>query len=347
MLRDELTAMGASDVHLDDNCYLYARIPSNSDSKVPTIGFIAHLDTSPDVSGKDVKPQIVKDAMGRDIVTSDGTTLLGADDKAGIAAIMTAAGHLLSNPSIKHGDVAIAFTPDEEIGRGADNFDIDRFNAEWAYTVDGGDLGEIEFENFNAAKAIITIHGRNVHPGYAKGTMKNSMLIANKLIDVLGGEALPENTDGYKGFYHLSSITGDVETTMIRYIIRDFDKEEFENKKRFMRFLQNSMNEQFGDGTMDLEITDQYANMAEVLNKHPHIVETAMEAMRRIDVTPCVTPIRGGTDGARLSFMGLPCPNLFAGGINFHSRNEYIPVASLGKATETVLSIIECTLSRC
>lgn len=343
ILEQELLQLGLSKITLDKHCYLYGLLPANTNKTDISIGFIAHLDTSPAVSGKDVKPRIITNPEGEQIIVSDGTTLLGADDKAGIAAIVSAMAYLQAHPEILHGNIYVAFTPDEEIGRGTEFFNTDIFKADWAYTVDGGELGELEFENFNAAKAVLTINGKNVHPGYAKGIMKNSMLIAGKVIEELSKEDIPENTEGRKGFYHLDFINGSVEQTVLHYIIRDFDIEEFDRKKKFLQYLEHSINEQFGEGCASLVITDQYSNMGEIIKQHPHIIQIAQKAMEEIGVTPKITAIRGGTDGARLSFMGLPCPNLFAGGMLFHSKDEYLPVKSLQKACETIIAIIKNT----
>jgi tripeptide aminopeptidase len=363
----ELKELGLSEVELDENGYVTALLPANTDKKIPTIGFLAHMDTSPDMCGKDVKPQIIENYDGNDIVlnkekgiilspsefpelknyigntliTTDGTTLLGADDKAGIAEIITAMEYLINHPEIEHGNIKIAFTPDEEIGRGVDKFDVKKFACDFAYTVDGGELGTIEYENFNAASAKIKIHGRNVHPGTAKGKMKNSILIGIELQNMLPELERPEHTEGYQGFYHLNNFQGTVEETFMYYIIRDFDKKTFSDKKDYIKRAVEALNEKYGDGTVDLELKDQYYNMREVIEKHIHIVETAMEAMRSLGIEPKVVPIRGGTDGARLSFMGLPTPNLFTGGHNFHGKYEFIPVESMKKAVEVIVKIIE------
>ena len=339
-LQAELASIGLADIHLSEHCYLYARLPGNTKRRLPSIGFIAHLDTSPEVSGKNVKARIVE-VNGEQRICSDGTTLLGADDKAGIAAIVTACAQLAQHPEIEHGDLWVAFTPDEEIGEGTLLFDRERFRVDWAYTVDGGGLGELSFENFNAASAVFEIYGVNYHPGYAKGKMKNALLIASQLMQNLSDE-IPENTEDRKGFYHLHRVEGGVEHARLCYLIREFDEEEFDKKKRFVRFLANSINTQFGEGTCQLELHDQYHNMRRVMEQYPEAVRLAQKAMRSIGVTPDIQPIRGGTDGAMLSEKGLPCPNLFTGGVNFHSRDEYIPVKSLEKAAETLLAIVAC-----
>ena len=342
----EMIEMGLSDISLDENCYLMATLPANTDKEVPTIGFIAHFDTSPDMSGDKVNPRIVDNYDGKDIVlnkelniitspkdfpellkfvgddiiVTDGTTLLGADDKAGIAEIMDAMQYLINNPHIKHGKIRIGFTPDEEIGRGADKFDVEKFGAEWAYTMDGSEIGELEYENFNAAAAKVSIQGRNVHPGYAKNKMINALHVANELVQMLPVNERPEHTEKYEGFFHLIGIYGTVDEAMVSYIIRDHDRDIFENRKKEM---------------------DQYYNMHEKVEPLMHIVDIAHKAMLELDITPIVKPIRGGTDGARLSFMGLPCPNIFAGGMNFHGRYEFIPVKALEKASQVVVKIAE------
>jgi len=366
-LAKELETIGLKDVTVDENGYIMATLPSNTDKQVPVLGFIAHMDTSPEISGADVKPQFVENYDGEDIVlneekkiilspkdypelknyigktliTSDGTTLLGADDKAGIAEIMAAMEYLVNNPQIKHGTIKIGFTPDEEVGRGADHFDVKKFNADFAYTIDGGEIGELEFENFNAASAKITINGRNVHPGSAKGIMINSMLIAGELMNKLPKNETPATTAGYEGFYHLMAISGDVEKTTINYIIRDFDKENFEKRKELINNIVNSLNKEYGEKTVEIEIKEQYRNMKEKIDPVKHVVDIAFEAMKEVNIVPKVQPIRGGTDGARLSFMGLPTPNIFTGGHNFHGRFEYIPVYSMEKAVELIVKIAE------
>ncbi len=367
VLRDELLAMGLKDVSLDDNCYLMATLPANTDKKIPTIGFIAHLDTSPDMSGTNVNPQILKNYDGKDIIldkknnvilnikefpelkeyagqtliTSDGTTLLGADDKAGIAEIMTAVDYLLKHPEIKHGTIKIGFTPDEEIGRGVDKFDVAKFNAEFAYTLDGGGIGELEYENFNAAHAKVIFNGRNIHPGYAKDKMINAMIIAMEFNGMLPVNERPEFTQDYEGFYHLIKMEGTVENAGIQYIIRDHDRAKFEARKVFIQQTVDYMNKKYRENTVVLELKDQYYNMREQVEKVFHVVETARKAMEIVGIEPKVVPIRGGTDGARLSYMNLPCPNIFAGGHNFHGKYEYLPVESMVKAVDVIIKIIE------
>lgn len=366
MIKKELESLGLSDVSLDDNGYLMATLPSNIEKDVPTIGFIAHMDTSPDMSGKDVNPQIIKDYdgkdivlneakniimtvedfpdlkdyVGKDLICTDGTTLLGADNKAGIAEIITAVEYLLENPSIPHGTVKIGFTPDEEIGRGADHFNVEKFAADFAYTVDGGPVGELEYENFNAATAKITIQGRNVHPGTAKYKMINSILIGSELNGMLPVFDRPEHTENYEGFYHLVGFNGSVENTNMVYIIRDHSMEKFESKKRILSKAVEYLNFKYGE-IISLEITDSYYNMREKIEPNMHIIDLASKAMKDLDITPVIKPIRGGTDGARLSYMGLPCPNLFTGGHNYHGKFEYIPTFAMEKSVETILKIIE------
>ncbi len=362
----ELIEMGMTDVSLDNNCYLMATLPANSDTNIPTIGFIAHLDTSPDMSGENVRPRIVEqydgedillneelnivlspndfpellDYVGEDLIVSDGTTLLGADDKAGIAEIITAMQYFLDHPEIKHGKVRIAFTPDEEIGRGADKFDVQKFDADWGYTVDGGEVGEFEYENFNAASAKVIIRGRNVHPGYAKNKMINALCVGNELINMLPANERPEFTEGYEGFFHITSLNGTVEEAELSLIIRDHDRQMFERRKKILQEAVNFMNERYPN-RLQLELRDQYYNMREKIEPVNHVIDYALRAMREVGVTPKVKPIRGGTDGARLSFMGLPCPNIFTGGLNFHSRYEFIPVRSMEKATQVIEKIVE------
>ncbi len=362
----ELKALGLEDAAVDDKGYVMATLPANVDRKIPVLGFIAHLDTSPDITGTDVKPNIVKDYGGGDIVlnkaenivlspeqfpeledyrgqtiiTTDGTTLLGADDKAGVAEIMSAVEHLVENPGIEHGTIKIAFTPDEEIGRGADHFDVEKFGAEYAYTLDGGAIGEIEFENFNAAKLVVTVAGRNVHPGYAKNKMINSMIIAMEYNSLLPPAETPFHTDHYEGFFHLTSVKGDVEKTVLSYLVRDHDMEKFKARKSFAESAGSFLDKKYGEGTVSVELTDQYFNMREKIEPVMHVVEKAEDAMIAAGVEPKRTPIRGGTDGARLSYMGLPTPNIFTGGHNFHGRFEYIPVESMHKAVDVVLGII-------
>ena len=355
-LADELRSIGLTEVSLDSNGYIMATLPANNQSPIsnqqsPTIGFIAHMDTSPDASGRHVKPSIIRYEggdpymderyIGQDIIVTDQTTLLGADDKAGIAEIVTAMEYLIQHPEIKHGKVRIGFTPDEEIGQGADHFDVKAFGADFAYTMDGGTIGELEFENFNAASCKIKVHGINVHPGYAYHKMVNSMRIAYQLAVMLPRWETPEHTQGYEGFYHLVGMNGTVEETTLSYIIRDHDRARFESRKRELEHLVRKVNREFGEGTVEIEIRDQYYNMREKIEPCMHIVELAKSAMESVGVTPNVKPIRGGTDGARLSFEGLPCPNIFAGGENFHSRYEYLPIPSLKKAMEVVLQIIQ------
>lgn len=363
----ELEQMGMKDVSLDENGYIMATLPSNIDKEVPTVGFIAHMDTAPDMSGANIKPQFVenydggdivlnkelnivmspkdfpelKEYTGQTIITTDGTTLLGADDKAGVAEIITAMEYLINHPEIKHGNIRIGFTPDEEVGRGADHFDVEKFNASFAYTMDGGKIGELEFENFNAASAKIVVNGRNVHPGYAKNVMINSMLLANEFIAMLPANETPQATEGYEGFYHLVGINGGVENTSLSYIIRDFDRESFENRKKHMESLIAEINKKYGEGTFKIEIKDQYYNMREIVEQKKEVVDSAFKAMEEVGVKPIVRPIRGGTDGARLSFMGLPTPNIFAGGHNFHGKFEFLPTASAEKAVDVILKIVD------
>lgn len=347
-LADELKSIGLSEVSLDERGYLMATLESNQPSAIshqPVVGFIAHMDTSPDASGKDIKPSIVTaeegQYKGQQLIVTDGTTLLGADDKAGIAEIVSAMEYLIEHPEIKHGKVRIGFTPDEEIGRGADFFDVQAFGADFAYTMDGGAIGELEFENFNAASCKIHIHGFNVHPGTAYHQMVNSMYIANELIAMLPPGETPEQTQGYEGFFHLIGINGTVEQTTLNYIIRDHDHARFEGRKQAMEQIVRQINEQYGEGTAELELRDQYYNMREKIEPVMHIIDLAKEAMKAVGVTPIVKPIRGGTDGARLSFEGLPCPNIFAGGENFHSRKEFIPIPSLEAARDVILEIVK------
>lgn len=365
MLRDELTALGVK-AELDEFGYVMASIPSNVDKEVPAIGFIAHVDTAPDASGKDIKPQIIPDYDGSDIplkgvpglalktsefpellahkgetlITTDGTTLLGADDKAGVAEIMDAVQYIVSHPEFKHGPVRIGFTPDEEIGRGVVKFDVSRFGADYGYTMDGGEVGELEFENFNAAAASIHIQGRNVHPGYAKGKMLNAIHIATELDALLPADQRPERTEGYEGFFHLIAINGSVEEADITYIIRDHDRAKFEHKKLVMQQCADFINQRYGEGTATARIKDSYYNMREMVEPHYHVVEKAAKAMEMAGIKPRVQPIRGGTDGANLSFRGLPCPNIFAGGLNFHGKMEWIPVESMEKASAVILNIL-------
>jgi len=349
-LAQELQSVGLSEVTLDDNGYIMATLDANDGMDKPVIGFIAHMDTSPDASGKHVKAAIVKAEerdyidpryAGQDVIVTDTTTLLGADDKAGIAEIVTAMEYLIAHPEIKHGKVRIGFTPDEEIGCGADHFDVQKFGADFAYTMDGGAIGELEFENFNAAACKIHVHGLNVHPGSAYHKMRNSMRIAYQIAVMLPRWETPEHTQGYEGFYHLIGMNGTVEETTLSYIIRDHDRARFESRKRELEHLVRKVNREFGEGTVEIEMRDQYYNMREKIEPVMHIIDLAKEAMTAVDVTPVIKPIRGGTDGARLSFEGLPCPNIFAGGENFHSRYEYLPIPSMEKAMEVILEIIK------
>ena len=362
-LKEELEALGLTEITLDDNAYLMATLPANTDEDIPTIGFIAHLDTSPDMSGENVNPQMVdykggditlnadkgivlsptqfpelNDYVGETLITTDGTTLLGADDKAGIAEIITAIEYLKNHPEIKHGKIRIAFNPDEEIGQGAHKFDVELFGADWAYTMDGGAVGELEFENFNAAVARITFQGRNVHPGYAKGKMINSIRVANQFASMLPRWETPEHTEGYEGFYHVVGIEGSVEETTLTYIIRDHDRARFESRKKELEHLTRKINAEF-PGVATLDMKDQYYNMREKIEPVMHVIDIAKQAIENAGVTPKVQPIRGGTDGAQLSFKGLPCPNIFAGGLNFHGRFEFVPVSSMEKATQVVVEI--------
>ena len=372
ILAEELKDMGMQDVSLDKKGYLMATLPSNIDKDVPTVGFISHLDTSPDMSGKNVKPRIVENYdgnyiilnekenivlspkqfpeltmyRGQSLVVTNGLTLLGADDKAGIAEIMTAMDYFIKNPDVKHGKVRIAFNPDEEIGLGAHHFDVEKFGCQFAYTMDGGEIGELEYENFNAAGAKVTFYGTNVHPGYAKNKMVNSMKIATKFMATVPANESPEYTDGYEGFYHLTGIGGDVEKTTVSYIIRDHDRKKFEERKAHLQMLVDKINSEFGDNTATLEVKDQYYNMKEKVEPVKYIVDIASEAIRQAGVEPKVKPIRGGTDGAQLSFKGLPCPNIFAGGHNFHGKYEFVPIQSMEKATEVVKNIIKIVANR-
>lgn len=370
-LEKELQAMGLQNISLDENGYLMATLPSNMDRKVPTVGFIAHLDTSPDMTGRHVNPRIVKnydggdivldaeqgvslspslspemlDYVGQDLIVTDGKTLLGADDKAGIAEIVTAVEYLMAHPEIKHGDIRIAFNPDEEIGLGAHKFDVARFGADWAYTMDGGAIGELEFENFNAASVKVSFKGRNVHPGYAKHKMINSIRIANQFCIMLPRWETPEHTEGYEGFYHLVGFEGTVEETKLTYIIRDHDRDRFERRKKEMEHLARKINHEY-PGCASIEIKDQYYNMREKIEPVMHIIDIAKQAMENAGVVSKVQPIRGGTDGAQLSFKGLPCPNIFAGGLNFHGRFEYVPIPSMEKATDVVVEICRLVAQR-
>ena len=348
-LADELKSIGLSEVSLDENGYIMATLPATEEGH-PVIGFIAHMDTSPDASGRHIKASIVKAEereyidpryAGQDVIVTDETTLFGADDKAGIAEIVTACEYLIQHPEIQHGKVRIGFTPDEEIGQGADHFDVTAFGADFAYTMDGGTIGELEFENFNAASANIKIHGLNVHPGYAWHKMHNSMRIAHQIIAMIPRSETPEHTRDYQGFFHLVGINGTVEETTLSYIIRDHDRGRFEARKQAMMQMVEAMNLKYGEGTAEIELRDQYYNMREKIEPVMHIIDLAKEAMKAVGVEPVVKPIRGGTDGARLSFEGLPCPNIFAGGENFHSRYEYLPIPSLEAARDVILEIIK------
>jgi tripeptide aminopeptidase len=367
LLKKELDEMGMKEVAIDENGYVYATLPANTDKKVPVIGFISHVDTSPDMSGENVKPQIHKDYNGEDIIldkanniilatslfpelkklkghtviTTDGSTLLGADDKAGIAEIMTAMDYLINHPEIKHGTVKVAFTPDEEIGRGVDKFNVKKFGAEYAYTMDGGSEGELEYENFNAAKLTVKIQGRNVHPGYAKDKMLNSMLIAMEYNQMLPVNMRPEFTKDYDGFFHLIKMEGTVENSTIVYIVRDHDREKFEAKKEMAKKVGDFLSERYGKDVVKVELVDQYYNMREKVEPVMHIVENAKKAMELAGVKPRVMPIRGGTDGSKLSYMGIPCPNIFAGGMNFHGRYEYVSLNTMQKAVEVIIKITE------
>ena len=345
-LKQRLEAMGLEDIVLDDKSYLYATLPANTDEQLPTIGFIAHLDTSPDMSGAGVSPRLVSAYDGGDIVLDEAEGIVlspkqfRADDKAGIAEIMSAIAWLQAHPEVKHGRVRVAFNPDEEIGMGARNFDVALFGCDWAYTMDGGEVGELEFENFNAAAARLTIKGRNVHPGYAKGKMINSLLVANRLVLMLPAGEVPEATEGYEGFFHLVGLEGTVEETHVSIIIRDHDRAKFEARKRLLADCVAAINGEYGDGTVVMELRDQYYNMREKVEPVIEIVDIAKQAMMNVGVTPKVSPIRGGTDGAQLSFKGLPCPNIFAGGLNFHGRYEFVPVQSMQKAVDVIVEIV-------
>lgn len=372
MLREELQAMRLEEITLDEHGYLFATLPANTTRTVPTVGFIAHVDTSPDVTGKDVNPRIVEDYDGTDIVLSaearvvlsteefpellryvgddlivtDGRTLLGADDKAGVAEIVSAIAYLQAHPEIEHGKIRIGFNPDEEIGLGAHKFDVKLFGCDWAYTMDGGEVGELEYENFNAASARITIKGRNVHPGYAKGKMLNSMRVAAELVGMLPKNEVPECTEGYEGFFHLVGMKGGVEETTLSYIIRDHSAVIFNKRKELLHACVDGLNKKYGDDVASLEINEQYANMREVVEPVMYVIDIACQAMREVGVEPKIKPIRGGTDGAQLSFKGLPCPNIFAGGVNFHSRYEFVPVQSMQKAMMTIVKIAEIVAQR-
>ena len=367
LLVKELSDIGMKDITLDENCYVMATLPSNLDYDVPTIGFVSHIDTTPDYTGANVNPQIHYNYDGKDIIlnekeniilspsyfedllqykgqtiiTTDGSTLLGADDKAGITEIVSAMEYLIKHPEIKHGKIRICFTPDEEVGKGAHKFDVEKFGADWAYTMDGSQIGELEYENFNAAGAKIIINGKIVHPGYAKGKMINSITIASDFISRFPKNEVPESTEGYEGFFHLYQIDGKVEQTILHYIIRDHDKELFENRKDFIKSVVSKLNKELGSDIIEIEISNQYYNMKEKVVPVMHIVDVAEEVMKDLNIIPLIKPIRGGTDGSQLSFMGLPCPNIFAGGHNFHGRYEYVPVESMMKATEVIVGISE------
>lgn len=367
VLVEELKTIGMQDVTLDENCYIMATLPSNIDNKVPTIGFVAHIDTSPDFSGTNVTPQIHENYDGKDIVlnkekniilspdyfedlllykgqtliTTDGTTLLGADDKAGVTEIVSAMEHLIKNPQIKHGNIRICFTPDEEVGKGAHLFDVEKFGAEWAYTMDGSEIGELEYENFNAAGAKISIQGKSVHPGYAKDKMVNSILIGNEFASLLPKNEVPEKTTGYEGFFHLHTFTGDIEKTVLEYIIRDHDFDLFQERKKVVEQAADRINKKYNSTIVSVEINDQYFNMKEKIEPVMHIIDIAKEAMEQAQIKPLIKAIRGGTDGSQLSYKGLPCPNIFAGGHNFHGKYEYVPVESMIKATEVIVNIAQ------
>jgi tripeptide aminopeptidase len=373
LLVEELQSIGMTEVTIDEKGYIMATLQSNVNEEVPVIGFVSHYDTSPDFTGKNVNPKLVENYDGKDIVlnekenillspsyfqdlldykgqtliTTDGTTLLGADDKAGITEIVTAMEYLIKNPEIKHGKIRVGFTPDEEIGRGADFFDVEKFGAQWAYTMDGSQIGELEYENFNAAGATITFKGKSVHPGYAKDKMINSMLIANEFMNLLPANEIPQETQDYEGFYHITNTTGSIENTEIEIIIRDHDAEKFKSRKEFITNCVKEINakyfKKYNENLVDVTIEDQYYNMKEKVTPVFFIVELAEKAMKSLGITPIIKPIRGGTDGSRLSYMGLPCPNIFAGGHNFHGKYEYVPVESIIKATEVIVKIAEIT----
>ena len=366
-LKKELEAEGLDDVEMDDKSYIYATLRANTKDRVPTIGFISHYDTSPDCSGADIKPQIVHgydgsdillsegivsspkkfpellQHIGEDLIVTDGHTLLGADDKAGIAEIVQAMVYLQQHPEIKHGKIRVAFNPDEEIGMGAHHFDVERFGCEWAYTMDGGDVGELEFENFNAASAKVAIHGVSVHPGYAKDKMVNANRLAAEFAAMLPDDETPETTEGYQGFYHLIGMQTNTELGRLSYIIRDHDRDRFEDRKHFIQRCAEQMNAKYGEGTVDIEVKDQYYNMKEKIDPQMHVIDLVLHAMQAVGVAPKVKPIRGGTDGAQLSFRGLPCPNIFAGGINFHGPYEFVPIQSMEKAMQVIVKICELT----
>ena len=366
-LKEELEGMGLADVEMDEHAYVYATLPANTDREVPTIGFIAHMDTSPDMSGTNVRPRIIRnydgsdivlneaqgivthvsqfpelrEHVGEDLIVTDGTTLLGADDKAGIAEIVTAIAWLQAHPEVEHGKVRIAFNPDEEIGLGAHRFDVEKFGCQWAYTMDGSEVGELEYENFNAASARVHVRGRNVHPGYAKGKMTNACHVAREFASALPQDERPETTEGYEGFFHLTQMSGTVEEATLNYIIRDHDREKFEARKRALLTLAQHINNEYGEEIVMVETKDQYYNMLGQLQDKPHVTDIAKEAIRQACGYCHVIPIRGGTDGAQLSFKGLPCPNIFAGGLNFHGRHEFVPIQSMEKATQTIINIVE------
>ncbi|EMY80988.1 peptidase T [Psychroflexus gondwanensis ACAM 44] len=372
LLKEELERIGLQDVSIDDKAYIMATLPSNVDHEVPTIGFVSHFDTSPDFKASNIKPQIHENYDGGDIllnaekniilspdyfedlklyegqtlITTDGTTLLSADDKAGITEIIMAMEYLVDHPEIKHGKIRVGFTPDEEIGRGAHHFDVEKFGAAYAYTMDGSQIGELEYENFNAASATLKFKGTSVHPGYAKGKMVNSMYLAQKFIDVLPKEEVPEQTEGYEGFFHLSKMNGNIELSELNYIIRDHDKAKFEARKELFEGIVAKMNKTHGQEVVELEIHDQYYNMKEKVEPIKYIVDIAEQAMKELHITPILKPIRGGTDGAQLSYKGLPCPNIFAGGHNFHGKFEYVPLESMVKASEVIVKIAELTAGR-
>ncbi len=370
-LEQELKELGFADVELDGNGYLYATLPANTDKAVPTIGFISHMDTSPDCSGKDIKPRIIKnydgsdivlsegivtspkkfpellDHVGEDLIVTDGTTLLGADDKAGIAEIVTACVWLMEHPEVKHGKIRVGFNPDEEIGMGASKFDVEKFGCEFAYTMDGSEIGEIEFENFNAAAAKISITGCSVHPGYAKDKMINAGRVATELVGMLPEQETPEHTEGYEGFFHLIGMNGNCEKASLSFIIRDHDRQRFEERKTRMQGVVDAINKKYGEGVAVLELRDQYYNMREKVEPMMYIIDIATQAIREAGMDPKIKAIRGGTDGAQLSFKGLPCPNIFAGGLNFHGPHEFCPVQSLEKAMQTVINIARITAERC
>lgn len=371
-LRDELQEIGMTEVEMDENGYVYATLPANTDKEIPTIGFIAHMDTSPDCSGANIHPRIVKaydgtdivldaeaglvtspkkfpellDHVGEDLIVTDGHTLLGADDKAGIAEIVQAMVYLMEHPEIKHGKVRVGFNPDEEIGLGAHKFNVEKFGCAWGYTMDGGELGELEYENFNAASAKIEVKGVSVHPGYAKNKMINAARVAAEFAAQMPVTETPEQTVEFEGFYHLLSIEGNVEHASLSYIIRDHNRERFERRKQFVQKAAEWMNERYGEGTVTATINDQYYNMREMIEPVPHVVDIVLEAMKECNIPAKVRAIRGGTDGAQLSFMGLPCPNIFAGGLNFHGPHEFLPIPSLEKASELVVKIVELTAKR-